>query len=278
VKDSSCSLQVFSQGLQRGSLHHALFAPAVRHVEELAANGNDPAAMVLVAEKYRMDGALSKALRFAEAAQDKAVGLQTALPKAPWYVIARVKQAMKDEVGEQIAVEHGAFKDDDPDAYLYLAKNFTRGDQDRCMQYALKAAASGNLDAAVEVGRGYLAQAEAARSGEASRFNFALAEEWFLVAASAEEQSHVKLHVPRRIIDLFILACAAARSDFAAGQRRLLDRFDPADDKWAERALRKFGEAVEGKADGATLLQDIKDELDRTPQYRQMLISRKAPL
>lgn len=77
-----------------------------------------------------------------------------------WVAIGRLKARKGDQVGAEEAINTAALQYDNPTAYYQLAKLFAKTSFTEYENYLLKAAASGEIDAAHELGVLYLGQSQ----------------------------------------------------------------------------------------------------------------------
>jgi tetratricopeptide (TPR) repeat protein len=135
-----------------------------RDLEKLAAK-EDPDAMTLLGQFLEVEGRKQEARKLYECALELkdtrySQGAQnpTGLPQvAPWNALAELLRKEKDSASQaqaKAALEKGAFKADDPVAYLSLATMYEDDPKniDLWLESASKAAASGSLDAMYAVG------------------------------------------------------------------------------------------------------------------------------
>lgn len=112
-----------------------------------------------------------------------------------WRGIYRMK-FKSDQEGAKAAIEKAALEHDDPEAYYLLAKHFVPKNSQKYELYMLKAAASGEAEAADALGLFYFKQSQGGGTNEgkplspdiASKKRI-LAREWFNVGAEHNNPS-----------------------------------------------------------------------------------------
>lgn len=162
--DSAATFDIVRQGIKTRRLTSPDLDGPRRQLRSLVDEEN-PVAMYLQGQIYETEGDTPHALKIYEAGTSKhgemAMGDNYALSHSlgdMWKAMSRLKRKTGDYVGAETAMRTCALQYDNPSAYYHLAKTYTSLASDDYESYLLKAAVSGELRAAHELGVLYLRQ------------------------------------------------------------------------------------------------------------------------
>ncbi|MCJ1244492.1 hypothetical protein MMC30_001690 [Trapelia coarctata] len=218
---------LIAQALDTHNLQSLKLAGARMHLAKLV-ELEDPTAMMLQAATYAREGQDEKAMKLCEKVikmepdrYAEMLGFDYARARC-FDTLALLKRKNKDSEGSKQALERAVLEHDECVAYLELAMYHKPYGSPEYLQFLMKAAASGALDAASALGGYYLAQAwEVQQKGgeddttvSRSRLPYSgpkyslkelyrLSEEWLAVAV--DDPGHDHLFTSRSQVDLAIL-------------------------------------------------------------------------
>ena len=182
----------------------------------------DPTAMVLQAAVEAREGRDQKALEVCEKVINMEVENYAEMPgfdharARAFDMFAMLKRKNRDTEGSKQALEKAVLEHDEPTAYLQLALYHRQYDSPEYLEFLMKAAASGSLDAASALGRYYIyhawelqriAVSQGSQHYSGPKYSieelYRLSEEWLTVAV--DEPGHGDLFTSRSQVDLALL-------------------------------------------------------------------------
>ena len=157
LKDPMATFMLIKEAIDSHRLTTPNLAGPIKHLQSLVDEG-DLTAIYLTGQMYESEAKISHALKIYEMAISSSAGglnsgivLDNSLGDI-WKAIGRLKAKAGDHVGAQVATEKCALEFDDPRAYYDLAKLYTLSSSENYEAYMLKAAVSGEPEAAHELG------------------------------------------------------------------------------------------------------------------------------
>ncbi|KAL9631771.1 MAG: hypothetical protein Q9164_005712 [Protoblastenia rupestris] len=163
--DSLATLQLMTRAHKSNTLMIPSLANAREHIKDLARRGN-PAALfyhgVFLEDQNRVHDALNLYTQSIEARWEhwREIHSLDLYGGDIWIRISAAKNKLKNRAGAHEALRVAAVEYDDPKAYYHLARSFVQSYEMMYEEYMLKAAASGNINAAHELGLYYFRQSK----------------------------------------------------------------------------------------------------------------------
>lgn len=185
---------LMESALKGKHLDRPIFTAPFAHLRTLAAPPHsNVTAMVLLGKIYQSEGAKHTALQlFRQAAltipsaqedRDTLLPLHSEGVASALVHMGKILKDQGNAAGAKEAFRKAALELDDPNGYYHLAQ--MEGDQPN-ESYLAKSAASGNIPAALGLGRLYLVESRNSPKGSASEVEQTrMAKEWYYLAASA---------------------------------------------------------------------------------------------
>ncbi|KAI9879927.1 MAG: hypothetical protein M1830_006409 [Pleopsidium flavum] len=173
LHDSNATLQLISEGIRKSGLTNPQLAKPLRRLSYLAETSKNPSAMNLLGQILERQGEADKALGLYEdvvnAENDRYGGAddEDGNIAQAWLALGRIKAKNRDVAGAEAALKKAALEFDDPTAYFYLAR-FRNPKSDDYHLYNLKAASSGLLEAAHNLGIFYLQRSKSDKQTSSS--------------------------------------------------------------------------------------------------------------
>ena len=166
LRDEDATLFVVQEAIRRDSLR----APGVDaiykgHFMQLVETEN-PKALLLQGQLYERRGNHRQAFHIYEQLLATDLGKRAETDNKvefgdAWVALGKLRlRVQKDLKGAETAISKAAFECDNPTAYYELGKAFTPPPSAEYEDYMLKAAASGEIEAAHELGKLYFGQAQ----------------------------------------------------------------------------------------------------------------------